>query len=85
MFQNKAFGPFLPQASPQLDYTKTHCPNSDLLCQQCIWLEQAMLLGPQQDMDDIAAALEKIHRNAGALRDWEKGQATGTSGTAIGG
>lgn len=83
MFKNKAFGPYLPQASSRLDYTKTHCPNSDLLCQQCIWLEQAMFLGPEQDIDDIAAAFEKIHRNADALRDWEKEQGTGAAGTAI--
>jgi len=71
MFRNKAFGPFLPRASAKLDYRKTHCPNSDLICrEQCVWLEQSMFLGPRADMDDIARAFEKIYENRWALRDW---------------
>lgn len=79
MFQNKAFGPFIPQASARLDYTRTECPNSDLLCQQVIWIEQHVLLGDEADVDDIATAFEKVHQNGGALGAWEKGQRTGTA------
>src|SRR5438552_2878054 len=57
MFRNKAFGPFLPKASARLNYARTSCPNSELICrEQCIWLEQNLLLGPRGDMDDIARA-----------------------------
>ena len=71
MFLNKAFGPFLPNAGPKLDCARMRCPNSDLICQeQCIWLGQSMFLGPRADMDDIAAAFEKIYENRGVLCDW---------------
>jgi len=71
MFRNKAFGPFLPKASAKLDYRKTHCPNSDLICrEQCVWLEQNMFLGRRADMDDIACAFEKVYENRDALKTW---------------
>jgi dTDP-4-amino-4,6-dideoxygalactose transaminase len=69
LFQKKAFGPFLPSAAAHLDYAKTTCPNSDLICrEQCIWFEQSMFLGPRSDMDDIARAFEKIFENRDKLR-----------------
>jgi dTDP-4-amino-4,6-dideoxygalactose transaminase len=67
LFRNKAFGPYLPTASALLDYRKSRCPNSDLICRQCIWLEQNLFLGPRADMDDIARAFEKIHEHRDAL------------------
>lgn len=71
MFRNKAFGPFLAKASAKLDYGKTRCPNSDLICrEQGLWIEQSILLGPRSDMDDIARAFEKVYGNQGLLRDW---------------
>jgi dTDP-4-amino-4,6-dideoxygalactose transaminase len=73
IFRNKAFGPFLPKASAKLDYSKTHCPNSDLICrEQCVWLEQSMFLGPRADMDNIALAFEKVYDNREALNRWSK-------------
>ncbi|HEV2391285.1 MAG TPA: DegT/DnrJ/EryC1/StrS family aminotransferase [Verrucomicrobiae bacterium] len=70
-FRNKAFGPFLPKAAARLDYARTHCPNSDLIClEQGVWLEQRLLLGPRSDMDDIAGAFEKIFENREALSQW---------------
>jgi dTDP-4-amino-4,6-dideoxygalactose transaminase len=73
MFRNKAFGPFLPNASARLDYRKVRCPNSDLICrQQCVWLEQNLLLGRQEDMDDIARAFEKVYENRDLLTQWSK-------------
>jgi dTDP-4-amino-4,6-dideoxygalactose transaminase len=75
MFRDKAFGPYLAQAAARLDYSRTHCPNSDLLCrEQALWLEQSILLGSQADMDDIARAFEKVHANRGALTEWFKQQ-----------
>jgi dTDP-4-amino-4,6-dideoxygalactose transaminase len=68
MFRNKAFGPYVAGESPRLDYTKVNCPNSDLLCQQSIWLEQSIFLGSRRDMDDIADAFEKVHEHRDALK-----------------
>jgi dTDP-4-amino-4,6-dideoxygalactose transaminase len=71
MFRHKAFGPYLPQLRTTLDYRKTHCPNSDLICrEQGLWIEQSVLLGPRADMEDIVRAFEKVRDNAAALADW---------------
>lgn len=68
LFRNQAFGPYLPKA--KLDYRKTHCPNSDLIChEQCIWFEQNMFLGSRNDMDDIALAFEKVFENRKLLNE----------------
>jgi hypothetical protein len=65
---NKAFGPYLPTASRSLDFREAHCPNSDLIRrEQCIWLEQNLLLGSRDDMDDIIRAFEKVYENRAAL------------------
>ena len=71
MFLRKAFGPYLPGIRARLDYRKTHCPNSDLICEeQGLWIEQSVFLGPKSDMHDIADAFEKIHAQRGALATW---------------
>ena len=76
LFRNKAFGPYLPKAAAKLNYDKTQCPNSDLLCrEQCLWLEQSMFLGSRADMDDVARAFEKIHDHRHALSAWFQRQA----------
>jgi dTDP-4-amino-4,6-dideoxygalactose transaminase len=68
LFRNKAFGPFLHRAAEALDYGKCQCPNSDLICrEQGLWLEQNLLLGSEQDIDDIAGAFEKVHTHRAAL------------------
>jgi len=46
---------------------RNRCPQNDALCTQAVWLTQTMLLGPRQDMDQIAAAIRKIHVHAKAL------------------
>jgi dTDP-4-amino-4,6-dideoxygalactose transaminase len=75
MFRNRAFGPYLKGIRDQIDYGRVHCPNSDLLCrEQALWLEQAALLGPREDMDDIYRAFEKIHEHRAALADWSRQQ-----------
>ena len=61
LFRTKAFGPYLPRVRDRLDYSQASCPNSDLICTQSIWLEHSLLLGTADDMDEIAAAFEKIH------------------------
>ncbi len=46
---------------------RNHCPANDRLCNQAVWLYQGMLLGPRSDMDDVAAAVRKIRRQASLL------------------
>jgi hypothetical protein len=46
---------------------RNRCPANDRLCDEAVWLTQTMLLGPRQDMDDIVAAVRKIHASAAEL------------------
>ncbi len=46
---------------------RNQCPANDRLCGEAVWLTQTMLLGPRQDMDDIVAAVRKIHASAAEL------------------
>ena len=68
LFRNKAFGPYLAGASARLDYREARCPASDVICrEQCVWLEQHLLLGSRADIDDIARGFEKVHEHRDAL------------------
>lgn len=55
-----------------LDYTRymsqNQCPVNDQVCEEAVWFSQSMLLTERSDMDDIANAIEKIHKNAGEIR-----------------
>ena len=44
------------------------CPNAEKACQEAVWLEHRQLLGRQDDMDDIVAAVEKIYQGRHQLR-----------------
>jgi dTDP-4-amino-4,6-dideoxygalactose transaminase len=46
---------------------RNRCPANERLCGEAVWLTQTMLLGPRQDMDDIAAAVRKIQASAAEL------------------
>jgi perosamine synthetase len=46
---------------------QNRCPQNDRLCTEAVWLVQTMLLGPRQDMDDIAEAIRKVQANAAQL------------------
>ena len=37
------------------------CPNAERACRKAVWLEHRLLLGGQDDMDDIVRAIEKIY------------------------
>ena len=70
LFANLAFGPYQGYrlSQPKLDYGKTSCPNCETICScQGGWLEQRMLLGTREDMDDIATAFEKVYQQRGRL------------------
>lgn len=44
-------------------------PVNDKLCAEAVWFTQTMLLGDRTDMDEIAAAIRRIQRNAAAIKN----------------
>ena len=44
-----------------------NCPQNEKLCGEAVWFTQNMLLGPREDMDQIANAMRKIQKHAGEL------------------
>jgi perosamine synthetase len=70
-FKSKNFRLMYPPAL--LDYRKymerNQCPLNDRLCEEAVWFGQNMLLAEKSDMDDIAAAIEKIHKNADKIKN----------------
>lgn len=69
LFMDRAFGPYAGCAG--VDYAKVSCPNCETICyEQGGWLEQRLLLGTAQDMQDIVRAFEKIHDRRDALCKW---------------
>lgn len=46
---------------------RNHCPENDKVCERTVWFTQTMLLGARDDMDQIAEAIRKIQKHAGAL------------------
>jgi len=43
-----------------VDYRDVCCPTAETLCNEVIWLFHSLLLGSDQDIDDIYAAFEKV-------------------------
>ncbi|HWQ90970.1 MAG TPA: DegT/DnrJ/EryC1/StrS family aminotransferase [Clostridia bacterium] len=68
LFLNKAFGPYLQSSRDRLDYSKTSCPVSEMICRdQAAWIEQSVFLGSTSDIDDVARAFEKVHQHRSEL------------------
>ena len=44
-----------------------NCPQNQRLCGEAVWFTQNMLLGPREDMEQIADAFRKIQKHAGEL------------------
>ena len=59
---------FLEPGLP-LDYRQFAglCPASEQACREAVWLEHRLLLGTPGDVEDIAAAVEKIHAHRAEL------------------
>jgi perosamine synthetase len=70
-FKSKNFRLMYPPES--LDYRKymemNQCPANDRLCEEAVWFGQNMLLAEKSDMDNIAAAIEKIYKNADRIKN----------------
>ena len=55
-------------AMENMDYAKLHLPNVERLCaEEALRFNQPLLLGTRADMEDIVAAVGKIHANQEAL------------------
>jgi dTDP-4-amino-4,6-dideoxygalactose transaminase len=56
-----------PQATEKHDFLQQRFPNTQRAAWETVWIPQFALLGDEQDMQEIADAIRKIHRNAGAI------------------
>jgi hypothetical protein len=45
------------------------CPNSERACREAVWLEQRLLLGDREDMDDIVEAISKLYERRQDLHE----------------
>ncbi len=67
LFLDRAFGPY--DGCRGIDYSQVHCANCETICyREGGWLEQRLMLGTTQDMDDILKAITKIIECRGELR-----------------
>jgi perosamine synthetase len=66
-FASKAYQRIYPKEK-LLAYAKDNeCPLSDRLCEETVGFHQRLLLGTREDMDDIVAAVLKLHDSRGKL------------------
>ena len=59
-----------PENCPQLtkDYSGVRCPVSERAAyDEAVWLPQFLLIGDEEDVRDVARAVEKVIANASAL------------------
>ena len=69
LFAEKRFDPGIGKLyGKELDYTKFHCPVCEGYGGKWLQLDERVLMGNQEDMEDFARAVEKIKDNLGELR-----------------
>jgi perosamine synthetase len=68
-FRSKAYQRLYPRERLANYQADNECPNCDRLVEETVGFHQRMLLGPRQDMDDIATAIAKIYENRRKLRE----------------
>lgn len=52
-----------------VDYAEVHCPETEKVCQTGLSLSQNVLMGSEEDMEDIIKAAIKVRRNVGQLTE----------------
>jgi len=62
-FQSKAYQMIYPAEKLANYQAENECPACDRLIEETVGFHQSMLLGPRQDMDDIANAVGKIYEH----------------------
>jgi dTDP-4-amino-4,6-dideoxygalactose transaminase len=55
------------QATEKHEFLQQRFPNTQRAAWEAVWIPQFALLGDEQDMQEIADAIRKIQRNAGAI------------------
>jgi perosamine synthetase len=68
-FQSKAYQRLYAAEKLATYAADNACPNCDQLVQETVGFHQSMLLGPRQDMDDIATAIAKVYDNRQKLME----------------
>ncbi|RKU26547.1 hypothetical protein C6497_13310 [Candidatus Poribacteria bacterium] len=53
----------------KLDFSNTDCPETEKICDSGLALSQNILMGSEEDMEDIVKAAIKIRRNVGELKE----------------
>jgi dTDP-4-amino-4,6-dideoxygalactose transaminase len=66
-FDSRAYRAIYPARQLAEWQERNHCPANDKLCEEAVWFTQTMLLGPREDMDQIAEAVRKVQRQAASL------------------
>jgi dTDP-4-amino-4,6-dideoxygalactose transaminase len=66
-FNAPGFRTIYPKTRMDAWRAQNRCPQNDQLCTEAIWLVQTMLLGPRQDMEDIAEAIRKVQATSAQL------------------
>jgi perosamine synthetase len=65
--RTRGFQAIYPKSRLDAWREQNRCPQNDRLCSEAIWMGQTMLLGPRQDMEDIAEAVRKVQAHAPQL------------------
>ncbi len=69
LFKNQAFGPRGKKIDLGVNYDDYFLPNTERACyEEAIWFPQFVLLGDEQDMDDIVTAVAKVKDNIDEIK-----------------
>jgi hypothetical protein len=49
-----------PLANKNVDYTETHCPVCEQVCNDAVWIPQNILLASESDVLSAAHAIRKV-------------------------
>ncbi|MFZ6027909.1 MAG: DegT/DnrJ/EryC1/StrS family aminotransferase [Chloroflexota bacterium] len=65
LFQQGTFGPRWKGDGASLpDYSKVHCPVTDGISDEAVWLHHRVLLGDQEDVIELAEAIKDVREHA---------------------
>ena len=67
MFRSRGYRRAFPEKVLSEWTQRTACPQNDALCEQAVWLKQEVLLAGPEAMEQVAAAVRKVHANAAAI------------------
>jgi len=65
--ESRAYQKLFPEDVLKNWEERNQCPANNQLCEEAVWFTQNMFLGTKSDMDQIAEAIRKIQKHAGAL------------------